>query len=450
MPAHGGGLMRIIIAGGGEIGFQLAQDLVLENDVVVIEENPEIINRFDRLDLQVVHGRPTHPDVLQRVELNPNDTFIACSQSDEENIISCLAAKRIGAPRTYCFVTKEEYFRSFSGDNGQGAVLDIDIVIWPQRMLAEEIARIVLVPRAIDVEFFAGGRVLLLEYRLKASSTLVGKPLAQLQLPRGVLAVAVSNEDLRIPTGSTVLHEGEKVVFMGEEHALLRLQRMFIPEADQKIRDVTILGGGTVGLTLAKLLQREADIRLKVVEASPERCELLASELSSVLVLNGDGTDLELLESEQIYRSDVLVSVTTSDEKNLLASLLARQMKVPKIITRVDRPKNIRLFESVGIDVPLNMRVTAVETVVNSLQRTDVQLRATVEHGKADVLELPVPKSYAATKIRDMKPIEGAIIGAIVRRNRIIVPHGDDLVKGGDSIFVFCLDSAVETVRNYF
>lgn len=443
--------MRIIIAGGGEIGFQLAQDLVRENDVVVIEENPEIINRFDRLDLQVIYGRATHPDVLQRVELNPNDTFIACSHSDEENIISCLAAKRIGAPRTYCFVTKEEYFHSFSGDNGQGAVLDIDTVIWPQRMLAEEIARIVLVPRAIDVEFFAGGRVLLLEYRLKASSALVAKPLAQVQLPRGVLAVAVSDEEsLRIPTGSTVLHEGEKVVFMGEDHALLRLQRMFIPEADQKIRDVTILGGGTVGLTLAKLLQFEDDIRLKVVEVSPERCELLASELTSALVLNGDGTDLELLESEQIYRSDVIVSVTTSDEKNLLASLLARQMKVPKIITRVDRPKNIRLFESVGIDVPLNMRVTAVETVVNSLQRTDVQLRATVEHGKADVLELQVPKPYPATKIRDMKPIEGAIIGAIVRRNRIIVPHGDDIVKAGDSIFVFCLDSAVETVRNYF
>ncbi len=443
--------MRIIIAGGGEIGYQLARRLALEHDVVVVGESQEILDRFDRLDLQVVHGRPTHPDVLQRVELTETDIFIACSPSDEENIISSLAAKKIGSPNTYCFVTKEEYYRSFSPDNGKGSPLDIDNVIWPQQMLAEEIARIVLVPRAIDVEFFASGRVLLIEYRLAPNSALIGKPLAQLHLPLGVLAVAVSEGDrLQIPTGASVFHQGEKVIFMGEEHALLRLQRAFIPEADQRIRNVTILGGGTVGLTLAKLLQREEEIHLKLIEASPSRCELLASELPFALILNGDATDLELLESEQISRSDVLVSVTTSDEKNLLASLLARQMKVPKIITRVDRPNNLRLFESVGIDVPLNMRMTAVDTVVNSLQKTNIQLRATVEHGRADVLEVQVPSEYPPTKVKDMEPIPGAIIGAIVRRHRVIVPHGDDVVKGGDTLFVFCREEAVETVRNYF
>lgn len=443
--------MRIIIAGGGEIGYQLARRLALEHDVVVVEKNQEIIDRFDRLDLQVVHGRPTHPDVLERVELAESDIFIACSPSDEENIISCLAAKKIGSPNTYCFVTKEEYYRSFSADNGKGSPLDIDNVIWPQQMLAEEIARIVLVPRAIDVEFFASGRVLLLEYRLGPNSTLIGHPLAQLHLPPGVLAVAVSEGDrLQIPTGASVFHEGEKVIFMGEEHALLRLQRAFIPEADQRIRNVTILGGGTVGLTLAKLLQREEEIHLKMIEASPSRCELLASELPSALILNGDATDLELLEAEEISSSDVLVSVTTSDEKNLLASLLARQMKVPKIITRVDRPNNLRLFESVGIDVPLNMRMTAIDTVVNSLQKTNIQLRATVEHGRADVLEVEVPSQYPATKVKDMTSIHGAIIGAIVRRHRVIVPHGDDVVKGGDTLFVFCTEEAVESVRNYF
>ncbi len=443
--------MRIIIAGGGEIGYQLAKDLALVNDVVVVvEQNQEIIDRFSRLDLQVTIGRPTHPDVLKGVGLNESDTFIGCSESDEENIISCIAAKRLGVSLTYCFVSKEEYYKSFVGQDGS-AHLEIDHIIWPQRMLAEEIARIVLVPKAIDVEFFAGGRVLLLEYRLRHDSPLLAKPLAELRLPRGVLAVAVSeDEKLRIPSGGTVFHEGEKVVFMGEEHALLRLQRAFIPEAEQKIREVTILGGGTVGFTLAKLLQREKKLRLKIIELSVERCEFLASELPSTLILNGDGTDLELLDAEQIYRSDVLVSVTTNDEKNLLASLLARQMKVPKIITRVDRPNNLRLFESVGIDVPLNMRVTAVETVLNSLQQTDIQLRATVEHGRADVLEVRVPPTFSTAKLKDMTPIQGAIIAAIVRKNRVIVPHGDDLVKPGDTLFVFSTDEAAETVRNYF
>ena len=443
--------MRIIIAGGGEIGYQLARELTRVNDVLLVEENPEVVSRFDRLDLQVKYGNPTHPETLRSLGMSEGDTFIACSESDEANIISSLAAKRLGGAQTYCFVTKEEYYRSFSGLDGDGSILEVDHIIWPQHMLAEEIARIVLVPRAIDVEFFAGGRVWLLEYKLRSTSALLGKPLSQLHLPRGVLAVAVSDGDrLRIPTGSTVFREGEKVVFMGEERGLLKLQKKYIAESRQKIRNVTILGGGTVGLTLAKLLLRGENLQLKVIESSRPRCEKLAAELPSALILNGDGTDLELLEAEQVHRSDVLVSVTTNDEKNLLASLLARQMKIPKIITRVDKPSNMRLFDSVGIDVPLNMRVTAVETVLNSLQQTDVQLRATIEQGRADVLELRVPASFGAAKIKDMPTIPGAIIGAIVRRNLVIVPHGDDVVKPGDCLFVFSTEEAANAVRRYF
>lgn len=443
--------MRIIIAGGGEIGYQLASRLTRDHDVVVVVQEAEALNRFERLDLQATDGNPTHPDTLRRLGLSAGDTFIACSESDEANIIACLGAKRLGGPRTFCFVTKEEYYRSLCGDEGTGSLIDIDQVIWPQQMLAEEIARVVLVPRAIDVEFFAGGRVLLLEYRLRENSPLVGRPLSQLKLPTGVLAVAVSDgERLAIPSGQTVFRGGQKVVFMGEDRALLKLQHGFIPDADQKIRDVTVIGGGTVGLTLAKLLLQREKLNLKIIEISPRRCERLAAELPSALVLNGDGTDLELFEAEQLHRSDVLVSVTTNDEKNLLATLLAKQLQVPKIITRVDRPGNLRLFESVGIDVPLNMRFTAVETVLNSLRRTDVQLRATVEHGKADVLELVVPDSFAETSLKEMPTIEGAIIGAIVRRQEVIVPHGEDVVRPGDRLFVFSMDEAADKVRNYF
>lgn len=443
--------MRIIIAGGGEIGYQLASRLTRDHDVVVVEQEAEALGRFERLDLQITDGNPTHPDTLRRLGLSAGDTFIACSESDEANIIACLGAKRLGGPRTFCFVTKEEYYRSLCGDEGTGSLIDIDQVIWPQQMLAEEIARVVLVPRAIDVEFFAGGRVLLLEYRLRENSPLVGRPLNRLKLPTGVLAVAVSDgERLVIPSGQTVFRGGQKVVFMGEDRALLNLQRGFIPDADQKIRDVTVIGGGTVGLTLAKLLLQREKLNLKIVEISSKRCERLAAELPSALILNGDGTDLELFEAEQLHRSDVLVSVTTNDEKNLLATLLARQFQIPKIITRVDRPRNLRLFESVGIDVPLNMRFTAVETVLNSLRRTDDQLRASVEHGKADVLELIVPDGFAETSLKEMPTIEGAIVGAIVRRQEVIVPHGEDVVRPGDRLFVFCMDEATDKVRSYF
>jgi trk system potassium uptake protein TrkA len=443
--------MRIIIAGGGEIGFQIAQELAGQRDIVVIEEDPVVASRFERLDLHFIRGSPIQPEKLRSANLTESDKFIACSESDEKNIIACLSAKRLGDPQTYCLVSKADYFHSFQARDGDESVLTIDRVIWPQQMLAEEIARIVLVPRAIDVEVFASGRIRLLEYRLHPSSHLLRKPLSQLNLPRGVLAVAVTHADnLYIPSGNSMLHEGDKVVFMGEDKALLKLQRDFIVDSQQKVEQVAIIGGGTVGLTLAKILQASGKLELKIIEKSGHRCELLAAELPSALVLHGDGTDLELLEAEQLYRSDAFVSVTTNDEKNLLSSLLARQMKVPKIITRVDKPANIRLFESVGIDVPINMRVTAIESVINTLQDTNIQLLATVEGGKADVLELEVPASYPTTKLINMPRIEGAIIGAIVRKNQIIVPHGEDTVRAGDHLFVFSMDQSSQAVREYF
>lgn len=443
--------MRIIIVGGGEIGFQLARELTSTHDVIVIEDDLEAASRFASLDLQVIHGNPTHPGMLRAAHLKETDTFIACSSSDELNLIACLAAKQVSGAQTFCFVSKEAYYNSFTSFDGEEPVLAIDRIIWPQHMMASEIARIVLIPRAIDVEFFAGGRVWLLEYRLRETSPLLGRPLAELNLPKGVLAVAVTTgEQLSIPMGSTRLQSGDKVVFMGKEKSLLRLQQDFIPDTNRKVRDVTILGGGTVGLAIAKLLQHRNDLRVKIIEKSAERCKTLAVELPSALVLHGDGTDLELLEAEQINRTDVLVSVTTNDEKNLLASLLAKQMKIPKIITRVDKPSNLRLFESVSIDVPLNMHVTAMQTVVNALQKTSIHLLTTVEQGKGDVLELVVPDSFHTTKLKHMPRIEGAIIGAIIRNNRTIVPYGEDVVKAGDHLFIVCTEEARQAVRQYF
>ncbi len=466
--------MRVIIAGGGHIGYQLAQQLASQRDVVVIEEDPELISRLDRLDVQIIRGSATHPKTLHDAQLTEADKFIACSESDERNIIACLAAKRAGGPETFCFVSKEEYYHAFkgselgggeSGDGDRGAErasrptphevrdsgLGIDRLIWPQYMLAEEIARIVLVPQAIDVEVFAGGRIWLLEYRLHKDSQLLGKPLAALGLPRGVLAVAVMRRDrLYVPSGQTELRAEDKVVFMGTQHALRKLERRFFRQARRHVRDVTIIGGGTVGLTLAKRLEQEEDLRLKIIERSAERCETLAAELKSTLVLHGDGTDLELLEAEQIFRSDVLVSVTSDDEKNLLSSLLARQMKIPKVITRVNKPANIRLFEEMGIDVPLNPRVTAIRTVITLLQEPNIQLLATIEQGKGDVLELVLPEDFPATRIKHLPRSHDAIIAAVQSGNRTIVPHGEDTIQPGDRLFIFCTQEASQAVRKFF
>lgn len=440
--------MRIIIAGAGELGVQFAQSLSADHDVVVIADDPEGLRPFDGLDVQVVRGKPTAIKILRQVELCAEDKFVACSDSDEQNIIACMAAKRLGGSRTFCFVTKEEYYESFRSDTEED-IVDIDEIIWPQLMLANEIARIVLVPEAIDVEIFAGGRIWLMEYRIGEDSGLVGQRLDRIDLPKRILAVAlISDGELSIPGAATVFEPGDKVIFMGKRRPLTKFVQSVFQQGKTGVREVTVIGGGTVGVTLAKRLE-QGGVRLKLIELDKARADEIAAELDC-MVLHGDGSDLALLRQENVAESDVLVSVTSDDDKNLLGSLIAKQMGIPKIITRVNESANIRLFESVGIDVPLNARITAVQAVQNMLRGTSAELLATLEQGKAQVLELVVPDDYPVTKVRKLPPVPGAIIGAVVRGWRTVVPHGDDYVRPGDHLLVVSTELAKEAVERYF
>lgn len=445
--------MRIVISGDGEIVYQLGLALYEQHDVVVIENDPEVAGRFDRLDVRMLHGMATHPDTLREADVVTADRFIACGSSDEINIIASLTAKRLGCQHATCFVHKGEYVSSFAGIEEGDAALAIDRVVWPQYMLAEEIARIVLVQRAIDVEIFAGGRIWLMEFKLREGSALLGR-LPHLNLPRGALAVAVrKGDELTIPSGETELQVGDRVAFMGSQAALRQVQDTLLADpgaTTPKRREVVIVGGGTVGLVLAKRLQLERGIRVKMIEMDRARCRELAAELPKALVLHGDGTDLELLSNEHVDRSHVLVSVTNNDEKNLLCSLLASQMQVAKIITRVNRRENVRLFERVGIDVPLNPTITAINVVLNAIQDSRLQLLATIEGGKAAVMELEVPATFSPTPLKDLPRIEGAIIVNITRGDTSLVPHGDDRVEPGDRLMIFATDAAREQLHKRF
>lgn len=445
--------MRIIIAGGGDIAFHFAKELAERWDTVVILEDPDAAIRFDRLDVQVVQGSPANAEILRSLDLCEKDDFIACSKNDERNIIACLTAKQIFGAHTICFVSKEEYYNSFAPQSGLEPGMMIDRIVWPQYMLAEEIANIVMVPKAIDVDILEGGNIWLQEYRIGANSPFLEKPLSQLKMHDGVLAVAVArDEEFYVPRGDTQFQDGDKVSFMGTKRALRSLERKFFRRPqEEKVRNVTIIGGGNVGGILAQILEEEGDLQVKIIEKNQERCEWLAAELKSTLVLHGDGTDLELLDVEQIYLSDVLVAVTSDEEKDLLCSLLAREMEVPKIITRVTNPGNMHLFESLGIDVPLNPRLTATMTVIASLEDTGTKLLAITEQGKGNVVEVEVPPEFPKTIIRDLlTSIDGAIIGAIVRGRRTLVPHGDDHIEPGDRLLIFTTMEAVEAVQNFF
>jgi trk system potassium uptake protein TrkA len=441
--------MRVVIVGGGEIGFALAQTLLSEHEVFVVDNAPAVAGRFEPIDVQFVLGSGTSADVLDRAGIMKADVLVACTGLDEVNIVTCGVARQFGSPRTFCFVSRED-FLALQDQKGLSH-FGIDRLIWPEAQLAEDIERIIREPGAIDAEDFAEGAVRLVEYRLDPGSPLSGRRIADLHLPHGSLVVAVRRGDsFFIPRGDNELLVGDRAVLMGTPNALHGARGQLTAAADVRRQRVTIIGGGDVGLRVAERLEADGAFDLAIIERDQQRGELLATHLRRTLVLSGDGTDLELLEAEDIGRSDVLVSVIDNDERNLFASLLGRQLGVKRIITRVGKRANLRLFERVGIDIAISARGAAVASVLHQIQGGATRLLAVIEQGAGRILEIDVPAGYYPRALRDIASPRDSIVGAIVRREGVIVPRGGDQVRPGDRLIVFSTEAAADRVRDFF
>ena len=440
--------MHIIII-GGDMGYPLAQALAPGHDVFVVDADPLVGDRFADADVEFVAGSGANPDVLRRAGVERCAALIAATRLDEVNFVCCALASTLGARRTICFASREDLV---TGDaRGLQQHFGIDEVVWPEAELAAHIERVVLAPGATDAGVFVGGRIELLEYRLAAGSPLVGPPVSALDLPAGVVIVAAEHElSIRIPRGGTRLAAGDKVVLLGDRKGMAQLRARMASDGGEPARRVTIIGGGDVGYRLAQRLERTAGIELRVVERDRARGELLAATLRRALVLQGDGTDPALLESVDIGRSDVLVSVIDNDERNLLASLLGRQLGVRKVITRVSNPANHRLFERVGIDAALSARGAALTSVVHHIDGGRSSLLAILQEGQARVVELAAPGEMPPTTVRDLALPRDAIIGSVIRDGDVLVPGGDDRVEGGDRLIVCCAETALREVNELF
>jgi trk system potassium uptake protein len=443
--------MRIVIIGGGEVGLALSRELSRSHEIFVVDHDPAVADRFARMDVQFLTGSGTSPDVLRQAGIDQADLLIACTGLDEVNVLACLMGKRLGQPATICLVAREDLLQALGASGLLGEHFRIDRVLWPEAQLADEIDRVIAAPGSIDAEAFAEGRVSLLEYRLLQGSPISGRSLAELRLPRGCLVVGVrSGDHFTIPRGTTRLEPGDKVFFMGNTEAMRAVQRLATGAREGRRQTVTIIGGGDVGLRLAQALDARPEIGLRVIERDARRGELLAATLKRALVLQGDGTDLELLEAEEIGRSDVLVTVIDNDERNLFASLLGRQLGVKRVITRVSHMANLRLFERMGVDVALSARGAAVASIVHQVEGGKSKLLAVLEEGQAQVVEIEVPPGYPPTALRDLRPLPQTIIGAIVRESGVIVPGGEDRIAPGDRLLVFSAAKQVDRVRDYF
>lgn len=441
--------MEILIYGATEVGLMVATRLCQEHNVTLIDAVERLPERFSNLDIGFIKGSGADVTALEQANIDGLDLFIACADLDEANVVACWTVKKIADLETICFVHHKELYKNLTGIDKYQSRYDIDAVIWPQYLLTQDIFRIISVPDAIDVEHFADGQGKLFEYRIKQNSSLINIKVMDCPFPPDVLIVGITRDDqLFIPDGSTVILYDDKVIFLGTGPALdLLAGKCF--ERSNPIKTATVVGGGNVGFLLATKLE-EAGIKVKLIEQDRERCLFLADHLEKSLILNGNGTDIELLEGELLGQADVAVAVTNNDEKNLLCSLLIKQLGCDRIITRVENMRNSSLFERVGVDVVVSPRESALTELLNRVQTHNVDILALVEGGQGELLRIALPDDFTATRVMDIRFDVSAIIGVIQRGRRILIPNGMTLIEPGDMLKVFTMATDAEIVKNHF
>lgn len=441
-------IMKIVVFGASEIGLLIATEFFEDHDVTIIDKDENKTDALNKLDISFVSGNGSNINTLKSANIEDADVFIACTAFDEANIVSCLTVSRLSRAKTVCFVSKPEYIESLKLVKNTRYEM-IDYVIWPEELLTQEIFRIITVPEAVDVENFAGGRARLLEYRIKEDSILLNKKLKVCKFVEQTLVVGITRDSsLFIPDGETEFLLNDKVIFMGSSTSLDILARDIF-QSNTKVKTAAIIGGGSVGLMLAQNLEK-INIKTKIIEMDYKRCEYLTEHLKKTLVLYGDGTNIELLEQEDFGDSDVVISVTNNDEKNLLCSLLTKQIGAKKVITRVSKSANIRLFEKVGIDVAISPKDASITEIRKNLIETDVDILATVEGGQGRIIEAIVPQKFNLVTLMDLKLPEKAVIAIIQRGLSVIIPNGMTKLNEGDSLLIFTREESSQKIIDFF
>ena len=444
--------MKIIIYGANEIGSMIATEFFEDHDIVVIDPKEENLESFSKLDIASVHGDGADLRALKECEVESSDVFIACTNDDNKNIVACFMAKYSSDIECVCFVSNKESLASLRELRAGAKKEDrtfIDHIIWPEKLLTQEIFQIITVPEAVDVENFAHGKAKMLEYRMKENSVFLNKKIKDCKMQSETLiAGIVRNDELFIPNGNSELLLDDKVIFMGTQESLDITAAMLF-EKNNKINYVTIIGGGSVGYQLARSLEKTS-IRVKIIEKDYSRCEFLSENLSRTLVLNGDGTDFDLLASENVGDADVTICITNKDEKNLLCSLLAKQLGAKRVLTRVTKGVTAKLFERVGVDITVSLCEAAVSEVKNRIIESKANILATVEKGLGEVIEVELKKDYKDKALMELQMPTNAVIGVIIRHNKVIIPKGQTLLRGGDRLVIFTKSQDAQKIRNYF
>lgn len=449
--------MKIVIIGDGKVGHKLTAQLSEENyDVVLIDQNAgKLKEAVNRMDIFCINGDGANAEVQKEADVPHADLVIACASTDELNMLSCLLAKRLGAKHTIARVRNPVYYRQMDLLKED---LRLSMAVNPELAVSNEIARVLLFPDTSKVETFVKGKVELIEYKLCENSKLVGYSLKEIykKFQIRMLVCAVKREaKVYIPDGEFILRQEDRL-HIAASHQDLELFFNALGKRREKVKKVLICGGGRVSFYLAgQLLQ--AKMQVKIIEQDRLKCENLNDLLHEATIIHGDAADHDLLLEEGIDEADALVALTGMDEENIMMSLFAKTRKVPKIIAKVNEDSRAQLVEGFGIDSIVSAKSATADVILSyvrarqkSIDSSNVETVYCLLNDKIEALEFIVRKEENYTRIPLFKlPTKpDYLIACICRKQRIIIPNGNDHIEAGDSVIVITKNSKINDLRD--
>jgi trk system potassium uptake protein TrkA len=453
--------VNIVILGAGRVGESVAESLVSErNDITVIDTDPARLHALqDRLDLRGVAGNGIQPSVLEEAGIGDADLFIACAPMDETNLVACkVAHDRFNVPTTIARLRSPEFVDGAPlMDKATGFA--VDRVICPEESVTRYIGKLVEHPQALQVLEFAHGLVSLAAVRAVAGGPLVRHSLAEIpalvpEAQMRIVAIYRQDQALTNLDGRTRIEPGDEVFVLAATQDINTVLAA-LRERDHPVKRVMIAGGGKVGLRLAR--QLKDDLQVKIIETNRQRCDYLASQLpSEVLVLHGDSTDEELMGEENVQDMDLFVALTSDDEDNILACLLAKKMGARRVLALINRKAYAELVQGTQIDIAISPSQAVIGELLAYVRRGDVEAVHSLRRGAAEALEGIVRGDrktcrLAGRRVEELGLPPGAQVGAIVRglhrpdgseagedaKPQVLMAHHDTVIEPNDHVIVF-------------
>ena len=448
--------MKVIICGAGQVGWQIARQLAGErNDVTVVDSNPQLIARIsDTLEVRGLVGYASYPDVLDRAGARDADMLIAATHSDEVNMVACQVAHSVfNVPRSIARIRAQSYLDPAYADLYRRDQLPIDVVISPELEVAEAALQRIAAPSSFDTESFFGGKAQLLGIAISEDCAVLNTPLRQLSdlFPTlGTIIVGVRRKDrLFAPEAEDQLFPGDQVYAFTDTKDVDRTLEVFGKVVAPQER-IVILGGGAVGLTVARKLEAGAHrVRVRIIERDRQKAETAADMLQRTIVLNGDGLDAELMREAGVDKADAIVAVTDDDKTNLLACVRGKAEGAKLAIALINDPTMAQLMPALNIDAYINPRATTVSSILRHIRHGRVRALYSIGDSEAEIIEAQVLSTspLAGNTIREIEFPEGVLVGGILRGGRYIKPDSKTRLEEGDVIAIFALTPDIPQVE---